>query len=99
PDLLGGADGVSRDKSRSTLQALPFTGSGGNLGTMTLPIRAGATTYTQPSFEPAGFMKLVESRRPDTVYLVPSMLRLILDLPNVADYDFSAVKWLMTGTA
>jgi long-chain acyl-CoA synthetase len=99
PDLLGNIDGISLDKSRSTMHALPFTGSGGNLGVLTLPIRGGATTYTQPSFDPRGFMEFVASRGPDTVYLVPSMLRLILDLPNVADYDFSKVKWLMTGTA
>lgn len=99
PDLLGSIDGLSMDKSRATIHALPFTGSGGNLGTMTAPIRGGATTITQPSFEPRGFMELIESRKPQTVYLVPSMLRLILDLPNVADYDFSSVKWLLTGTS
>jgi long-chain acyl-CoA synthetase len=99
PDLLGQADGLSLDRSRSTLHALPFTGSGGNLGTLTLPIRGGATTYTQPTFDPQGFMELAVSRKPDTMYLVPSMLRLILDLPNVGDYDLSQVKWLLTGTA
>ncbi|MET0138080.1 MAG: class I adenylate-forming enzyme family protein, partial [Sphingobium sp.] len=99
PDLLGQATGLNMDKSRSTLHALPFTGSGGNLGTLMLPVKGGATTYTQPKFDPAGFMELAATKRPETVYLVPSMLRLILDLPNVADYDFSAVKWLMTGTA
>jgi long-chain acyl-CoA synthetase len=99
PDLLGRCDGVSRDRSRSTLHALPFTGSGGNLGTLILPIRGGATSYTQPLFDPRGFCELVERKRPDTVYLVPSMLRLILDLPDIAGYDFSSVKWLLTGTA
>jgi long-chain acyl-CoA synthetase len=42
---------------------------------------------------------LVATKKPQTVYLVPSMLRLILDLQNVADYDFSSVKYLLTGTA
>jgi long-chain acyl-CoA synthetase len=99
PDLLGRTDGIARDKSTATLHALPFTGSGGNLGTMTAPIRGGATTITQPTFDPKDFMELVESRKPQTVYLVPSMLRLILNLPNVAEYDMTAVKWLLTGTA
>jgi long-chain acyl-CoA synthetase len=44
-------------------------------------------------------MELVSRCQPDTVYLVPSMLRLILDLPDVGDFDFSKVKWLLTGTA
>jgi acyl-CoA synthetase (AMP-forming)/AMP-acid ligase II len=99
PDLLGTIDGISMDRSRSTLHALPLTGSGGNLGVLTLPIRGGATTYTQPQFEPREFLKLAALKKPDTVYLVPTMLRLILDLPDARDYDFSAVKWLMTGTA
>ena len=99
PDLLGQTTGTNMDRSRSTLHALPFTGSGGNLGTLMLPVKGGATCYTQPRFDPAGFMALVGEKRPETVYLVPSMLRLILDLPNVAEYDFSSVKWLMTGTA
>jgi acyl-CoA synthetase (AMP-forming)/AMP-acid ligase II len=99
PDLLGQTDGVSFDRSRSTLHALPFTGSGGNLGTLTLPIRGGATSYTQPQFEPRGFMELAVAKKPDTIYLVPSMLRLILDLPGVGDYDISATQWLLTGTA
>jgi acyl-CoA synthetase (AMP-forming)/AMP-acid ligase II len=83
----------------ATLHALPFTGSGGNLGTMTAPIRGGSTTITQPIFDPKGFAELVQTKRPQTLYLVPSMLRLILDLPNVADYDFGGVKYLLTGTA
>ena len=99
PDLLGRVDGLARDRNRATLHALPFTGSGGNLGTMTAPIRGGAKTITQPHFDPRGFAELVQAKRPETIYLVPSMLRLILDLPDVADYDFSAVKYLLTGTA
>lgn len=99
PDLLGRTDGLSRDRNTSTLHALPFTGSGGNLGTLTAPIRGGATTITQPRFDPKGFAELVATKRPQTIYLVPSMLRLILDLPDIADYDFSSVKYLLTGTA
>lgn len=99
PDLLAGADGLRRDRNSGTLHALPFTGSGGHLGTMLAPIRGGATTFTQPKFDPAGFCALIEAKRPQTVYLAPSMLRLILDLPDVAQRDFSSVKYLLTGTA
>ena len=99
PDLLGRTDGLAMDRNTATLHALPFTGSGGNLGTMSAPIRGGAKTITQPHFDPKGFAELVQTKRPQTIYLVPSMLRLILDLPNVADYDFASVKYLLTGTA
>ncbi|MEZ5709189.1 MAG: class I adenylate-forming enzyme family protein [Blastomonas sp.] len=99
PDLMKGVTGTNMDRSRSTLHALPFTGSGGNLGVLMLPARGGATTYTQPKFDPKGFLELVAQKKPDLVYLVPSMLRLVLDHPDVAKYDFEGVKYLMTGTA
>lgn len=99
PDLMKGVTGTNMDRSRSTLNALPLTGSGGNLGIVMLPARGGATAITQPKFDPKGFLELVKEKRPDLVYLVPSMLRLILDHPDVTNYDFAGVKYLMTGTA
>jgi acyl-CoA synthetase (AMP-forming)/AMP-acid ligase II len=99
PDLMNGVTGHNMDRSRSTLNALPLTGSGGNLGIVMLPAKGGATAITQPKFDPKGFLELVRQKRPNLVYLVPSMLRLILDHPDVANYDFAGVKYLMTGTA
>lgn len=99
PDLMKGVSGTHLDRSRSTLHALPLTGSGGNLGIVMLPAKGGATAITQPKFDPKGFLELVREKKPNLVYLVPSMLRLVLDHPVVADYDFAGVKWLMTGTA
>ncbi len=99
PDLMTGVTGKNMDRSRSTLSALPLTGSGGNLGIVMLPARGGATAITQPKFDPKGFLELVKAKKPNLVYLVPTMLRLVLDHPDVADYDFAGVKYLMTGTA
>lgn len=99
PDLMNGVTGTNMDRSRSTLHALPLTGSGGNLGIVMLPARGGAKAITQPKFDPKGFLELTREKRPNLVYLVPSMLRLVLDHPDVADYDFDGVKYLMTGTA
>ncbi|KTE77573.1 class I adenylate-forming enzyme family protein [Sphingopyxis sp. A083] len=99
PDLMTGVTGTNMDRSRSTLSALPLTGSGGNLGIVMLPARGGATAITQPKFDPLGFLELTRAKRPNLVYLVPSMLRLVLDHPAVADYDMDGVKYLMTGTA
>lgn len=99
PDLMTGVTGHNQDRSRSTLNALPLTGSGGNIGIVMLPARGGATAITQPKFDPKGFLELAKEKRPDLVYLVPSMLRLVLDHPDVATYDMAGVKYLMTGTA
>jgi len=99
PDLMTGVTGYNQDRSRSTLNALPLTGSGGNIGIVMLPARGGATAITQPKFDPKGFLELAKQKRPNLVYLVPSMLRLVLDHPDVGDYDLDGVKYLMTGTA
>jgi len=99
PDLMTGVTGYNQDRSRSTLNALPLTGSGGNIGIVMLPARGGATAITQPKFDPKGFLELARQKRPNLIYLVPSMLRLVLDHPDVADYDMAGVKYLMTGTA
>ena len=99
PDLLGNATGYNRDRSTATLNALPLTGSGGNIGIVMLPARGGATAITMPKFDPKGFLDLAEQRQPSLIYLVPSMLRLILDHPDVANYKLAGVKYLMTGTA
>lgn len=99
PDLMTGVTGYNQDRSRSTLNALPLTGSGGNIGIVMLPARGGATAITQPKFDPKGFLELAKDRRPNLIYLVPSMLRLVLDHPDVGDYDLDGVHYLMTGTA
>ncbi|MEY2926117.1 MAG: hypothetical protein RL367_594 [Pseudomonadota bacterium] len=99
-DLMnGGVTGVNRDRSTGTLNALPLTGSGGNLGIVMLPAKGGATAITLPKFDPKRFLDLAEARKPMLLYLVPSMLRLVLDHPDVASYKLGGIKHLMTGTA
>ena len=92
PDLISrGVTGVNMDSTRSTLNALPLTGSAGNLGIVMLPVRGGATAITQRKFDPKGFLELVREKQPDLVYLVPSMLRLILDGPGLScSFDAAA---------
>lgn len=82
-----------------TAHALPFTGAGGMQGECLLALGRGHTSYTQPKFDPGEFLKMVEAKQATAVYLVPSMLRLILDHPDVAKADWTHVRHLMTGTA
>jgi long-chain acyl-CoA synthetase len=99
-DLVPGlGDGTATTRSRSLLHALPFTGFGGCHAVMMLPLRIGSTVYTQPAFEAEGFLELIQDRRPDSLQLVPAMLRLIVDHPRAGEYDASSVKWIFTGTA
>jgi acyl-CoA synthetase (AMP-forming)/AMP-acid ligase II len=92
-------DGTATARSTRLLHALPFTGFGGCHGLMLSPLHFGSELVTQPAFDAAGFLDLVDSREPDTLHLVPSMLRLILDLPDVAARAMASVRWVITGTA
>ena len=96
-DRLG--DGHDWSRAGTLLHALPFTGYGGCHGLMLSTLQFGHTLVTQPKFDARGFLELIGARRPNTLHLVPSMLRLILDLPGVAGYDLSSVRWIITGTA
>ena len=96
-DRIG--DGRSWQRAGTMLHALPFTGYGGCHGLMLSTLHFGHSLVTQPKFDPREFLELVVLKRPETLHLVPSMLRLILDLPDVADYDMSSVRWIITGTA
>jgi long-chain acyl-CoA synthetase len=98
-DLLDGVDGDDWSRAGTMLHALPFTGFGGCHGLMLSTLRFGHTLVTQPKFDARGFLELAGAYRPNTLHLVPSMLRLILDLPDVADYDLGSVRWIITGTA
>jgi long-chain acyl-CoA synthetase len=92
-------DGTGTRRSRKLLHALPFTGFGGCHGLMLSTLQFGSALITQPAFDAAGFLDLVDARRPDTLHLVPSMIRLILNLPDIASRRLDSVHWIITGTA
>jgi long-chain acyl-CoA synthetase len=91
--------GTETSPSKSLLHALPFTGYGGCHAVMMLPLALGSTVHTQPSFDPEGFLRLIEERRPDSLQIVPAMLRLIIDHPYAPRADVSSIRWIFTGTA
>jgi acyl-CoA synthetase (AMP-forming)/AMP-acid ligase II len=64
-----------------------------------LPLKMGTTVVTQPTFDPGGFISLIESKRPTSLQLVPAMLRLLVDHPHAPGADVSSVRWIFTGTA
>jgi long-chain acyl-CoA synthetase len=96
-DRMGDPEDWSR--AGTFLHALPFTGFGGCHGMMLSTLQFGHTLVTQPSFDAAGYLRLAEQHRPQTLHLVPSMIRLIFELPDHAAADLSSVRWIITGTA
>jgi long-chain acyl-CoA synthetase len=92
-------DAADWSRAGTFLHALPFTGFGGCHGMMLSTLQFGHTLVTQPAFDAAGYLRLAEEHRPETLHLVPSMIRLILNLPDPETTDLSSVRWIITGTA
>jgi len=64
-----------------------------------IPLRSGMTSHVMRRFDPARFIELLAQRRVRVSYAVPSMLLLLLERPDLAAADLSALRLLMYGTA
>jgi long-chain acyl-CoA synthetase len=81
------------------LHALPVTAFGGLHGIMLLPLRDGTTVITQPRFEVEDFLRAARDHRADSMYLVPAMLRLLVDNPALRGMEVPTMRWVIVGAA
>jgi len=65
--------------------------------TTTSMIAVGATTIIHPTFDAEAVANEIERSRVSTVWMAPSMVRAVLDLPRVEQRDFSSVRLLIGG--
>lgn len=69
-------------------------------GRLVNAISLGATIYIMKKFSAAETMEAIEQEKITLVSLVPTIARLILQLPNLKDYDTSSLRiFLVTGEA
>lgn len=59
----------------------------------------GGSHVFMPSFEPASFLKLMEEHRASYSLLVPTMIRMLLDCPALAQRDLSSWQGLFYGAS
>jgi acyl-CoA synthetase (AMP-forming)/AMP-acid ligase II len=60
-------------------------------------IAAGSTTIIHPTFEAERVVDEIERSRVTCVWMAPSMVRSVLDMPRVEDRDLSSVRLLIGG--
>jgi fatty-acyl-CoA synthase len=65
--------------------------------TTTSLIAAGATTILHPAFDAERVVDEIEGSRVSTVWMAPSMVRAVLDLPRIEERDLSSVRLLIGG--
>ena len=59
----------------------------------------GARTLIMPGFEPAEFLRLLESERVTAINLVPTMLQMLLQQPGVDEREYSALRYVIYGAS
>jgi acyl-CoA synthetase (AMP-forming)/AMP-acid ligase II len=80
------------------LHASPLTTFAG-LAFVYAPMKLGMTCVYQPRFDAGAWLDVVESDRPQAVFLVPSMVQLLLGHPRFDRTDLSSVSICSVGSA
>jgi acyl-CoA synthetase (AMP-forming)/AMP-acid ligase II len=69
------------------------------IGTAFYGIATGAATLILPQFDAATVLDWMQTRELNDVFLVPTMLSSILELPNVGDSDYPHLRAIIYGAA
>ncbi len=59
----------------------------------------GGTHVMQRQFTPNGVLKTMQMEKVTAAMMVPTMINFLLDVPDVEEYDLSALEWIMVGGA
>jgi long-chain acyl-CoA synthetase len=79
------------DDSSRYLHAAPMFHLADGCGTFAVALVGGANLYL-PKFEPLAVLKIVAESRITIALLVPSMINMLLNHPQVADFDLSSLR-------
>jgi len=89
---------ISFEEGDRFLGALPLFHVGA-LAPLTLSIYQGVTSVVMRSFDPVRAWQLIQDEKITTGLAVPAMLNFMLQVPNLKDFDFSSLRWMLTGAA
>jgi acyl-CoA synthetase (AMP-forming)/AMP-acid ligase II len=62
-------------------------------------LAVGATQIVLPRFDPEGALALIQEHKVTDLYVVPPAMLALVHQPNIAKYDLSSVRFLMSGAA
>ncbi len=79
------------------LVVAPMTHTAGILGCA--HFARGGTNYIMAAVDPEGILKVIEKFAITHFFIPPTVLYMMLALPNVRDYDYSSLKHLIVGAA
>ncbi|WP_063064616.1 class I adenylate-forming enzyme family protein [Nocardia violaceofusca] len=76
---------------------VPLASAFGSSGTAVTLAAFGATLVLQPKFEPVATLSMIEKARPTHLLGVPTMIRMLIDRPELDDTDLSSVRAVVLG--
>ncbi len=71
----------------------------GALTPMITMLYGGLTLVILKSFDPVRVWELIESEPIDTTLAVPAMLNFMLQVPDLKRFNYSSLRWIMSGAA
>ncbi len=80
------------------MMSVPLFHIGGTLGLL-ITLHSGKTMVILPRFDAGEWLRTVEERRVSQTFVVPTMLRRILDHPDFASRDIASLRSLSYGAA
>jgi acyl-CoA synthetase (AMP-forming)/AMP-acid ligase II len=90
-------DGFPIEEGDSIILVGPITHASGS---MILPhILRGARVIIKSGFDPVELLQTVERERATTLYLVPTMLVMMLSLPDLSRYNLGSIKTIRYGAS
>lgn len=95
---IGASLAAPRPPRKLGLQAAPLFHVAGMQSVFALSMRLG-THVMLPAFEPGQVLKTIEKERVAEIFLVPSMLRMLLDHPEFAERDLSSLESIRYGAS
>ena len=71
----------------------------GALTPLAVNVWRGATSVVMRSFDPVRAWQLIQEEKITTGLAVPAMLNFMVQVPNFDQFDYSSLRWIMTGAA
>ncbi|NJN52145.1 MAG: long-chain-fatty-acid--CoA ligase [Gammaproteobacteria bacterium] len=71
----------------------------GALTPLTVNVYRGATSIVMRSFDPVRAWQLIQDEKITTGLAVPAMLNFMLQVPDFERFDYSSLRWCMSGAA
>ncbi|MDY7105454.1 MAG: long-chain fatty acid--CoA ligase [Actinomycetota bacterium] len=91
------ADFFPLETGQVGIHAAPLTHGSGHVGLVFVTKACAQVILSRHGFDVARFLELVERHRVNALFLVPTMIKMIVDHPDVATRDLSSLQWVFYG--